>query len=158
MSFTIKVDAKEVELALDKLDAKTNKRTIGKALAKGAKFLKPKVKAATPTGPGHFGYHLKNRVSAGAAKKNKPAAIVKYRSSREHFLIAGTKGHSTKPVRSGKSAVQTGRTGGVQHFSRGHQVTGAKANPIISRVANQYGDEAVDVAERELARSLGLDD
>jgi len=157
MSFTIKVDAKEVELALDKLDAKTNKRTIGKALAKGAKFLKPKVKAATPTGPGHFGYHLKNRVSAGAAKKNKPAAIVKYRSSREHFLISGTKGHSTKPKRSGK-AVQAWSSGGVQHFSRGHQVTGAKADPIISRVANQYGDEAVDVAERELARSLGLDD
>lgn len=154
MSFNIRVDDKAVLEAIDGLDRKMAKSKVQKALSAGAKFLKPKVKAATPTGPGHFGYHLKNRVSAGAAKRNKPAAIVKYRSAREHFTLLGTRAHSTVRVRSNKSPIQKMPDGG---YSSGHQVSGARANPVISRVADQYQDEALAVVERELARLLDLD-
>lgn len=153
MSVEIKVDSREVMRALDRIDPKAGKQILQKATNVGAKYLKPKVVSETPTGPGHFGYHLKRRVVRGPAKRDKPAAIVKYRSAREHFTLAGTKGHSTKRVRSNKKPYQRMPDGG---YSSGHQVSGAKANPIIRRVADQHGDRAMDLVMAELRRLLKL--
>ena len=73
------------------------------------------------------------------------------------MLIGGTKAHSTRKRR-GSGGVQAFTDNGVQKFSRGHEVRGIKANPVISRVADQYGDAALDHVERFLSRQFGLDD
>lgn len=146
----------EVLKALDKLDPKVGKRLLQKATAEGAKkVLKPKVKAESPWPS------MKRAVRAGAAKKDKPAGIVKYDPKRAWYraiLIGGSKTHSTKAKRPGKGPIQAFDDGGTKKFSRGHEVRGIKANPVISRVADQYGDQALDVTERFLTRGLGLDD
>lgn len=144
----------DVLKALDKLDPKAGKKLMQKATAEGAKkVLKPKVKSESPWPS------MKRAVRAGAAKKDKPAGIVKYDPKRafyRHMLIGGTKAHSTKARRSG--GIQAFDDGGTKKFSRGHEVRGIKANPVITRVADQYGDQALDVTERFLIRGLGLDD
>jgi hypothetical protein len=152
---------KDVMAALDKLDPKDQKKTIQKATADAAKkVLKPKVKAETPWPV------MKRAVRAGSAKYEKPAGIVKYDNKRawfRHFLVDGTKSHSTHPKPHGRkararSAIQAFTDGGVKKFSRGHDVSGIKSNPVIKRVADQYGDAALDHVERFLSRQFGLDD
>lgn len=159
MGLTIKLEGMEdIEALLDSMNPRDAKRFMQKAVNEGAKFLKPKVAAETPTGPGHFGYHLKKRVFRGPAKKDKPAAIVKYRSSRAHWLLLGTKAHSTKRVRNNKSDIQSFTDGGVRKVSRGHDVPSVAANPVMSRVANRYGGGAMRLVEEYLVRAFGLDE
>jgi hypothetical protein len=155
MSVDIEVRGlKDVLKAIDKLDPKLQKKNLQKATADAAKkVLKPKVKADTPWPS------MKRAVRAGAAKKEKPAGIVKYDPKRawyRHILVGGSKAHSTKARRAG--GVQAFDDGGTKKFSRGHDVRGIKANPVITRVADQYGDDALDHVERFLSRAFGLDD
>ena len=155
MSVDIEVRGlKDVLKAIDKLDPKLQKKSLQKATADAAKkVLKPKVKAETPWPS------MKRAVRAGVAKKEKPAGIVKYDPKRawyRHILVGGSKAHSTKARRAG--GIQAFDDGGTRKFSRGHDVRGIKANPVISRVADQYGDAALDHVERFLSRQFGLDD
>ena len=161
-SVDVKIEGmKELMAALDKMDPKGGNRLLTKATADAAKkVLKPKVKAATPW------RSMKSAVRAGAARYEKPAGIVKYDNKRawyRPFLIDGTQSHSTKPGIHGRKAhprkaVQAFTDGGVKKFSRGHEVRGIKSNPVISRVADQYGDAALDHVERFMSRTFGLDD
>jgi hypothetical protein len=145
---------KDVLKAIDKLDPKLQKKALQKATADAAKkVLKPKVKAETPWPT------MKRAVKAGVAKREKPAGIVKYDAKKafyRHMLLGGTKAHSTRKRRG--SSIQAFDDGGMRKFSRGHDVRGIKANPVISRVADQYGDAALDHVERFLSRQFGLDD
>lgn len=154
MTLNIKVDAHEVTEALDQLDKKGTRSNLQKAVAEGAKYLKPKVQAESRKVSKRMG----RGVSATKAKRGTPASIVKYTKVAwfAHFVIGGTRDHSTRK-RSGTTTVQTFNAGGVQAFSQGHDVRGVKANPIIARVADQSGDEALEIAERSLVKQLGLD-
>lgn len=146
---------KELVEYFEDLDRKTGKRTLQKATADAAKkVLKPKVRAATPWNA------YKRAVRAGAARRDKPAGIVKYDSKRapfRHIMLDGSVDHSTKRKRSGKSDIQSFDDGGTRKFSRGHQVTGVTGDPVITRVADQYGDDALEHVEDYLIRQLELD-
>lgn len=146
---------KELVEYFEDIDRKTGKSTLQKAVADAAKkVLKPKVKAATPW-PSY-----QRAVRAGAAKRDKPAGIVKYDAKRapfRHIMLGGSKDHSTKRVRSGKSLIQAFDDGGTRKFSRGHDVSGVTGDPVITRIADQYGDEALEHVEDYLLRQLQLD-
>ena len=145
-----KGDLRDIQALLDTMGPKDSKRFMAKATAEGAKYLKPKVVAATPLGPGHFGIHLKKRVSAGAAKKEKPAGIVKYRAGYTHMVMGGTRAHRIR-FPDQKAAGVPKEQGNILH-------PGAKANPIIDKVADQHGGEALDRSIKYLVRAFGLDE
>jgi hypothetical protein len=145
----------EISKLLDRMDIKDARKIIKKANAEGAKFLKPKLQAATPW-PSY-----KRAVRRGPAKRDKPAAIVKYdikRAPFRHLMVSGSRDHSTRRVRAGKSDIQAFTDGGTKKFSRGHPVRGIRGDDTIRRVADQYGDDALDHVERFLSRQFGLDD
>ncbi len=139
----------EVMAVLDRMDPRDAKRTLSKATADAAKkVLAPRVKAATPWA------RMRSAVRAGQVKRDRPGGIVKYDAKKawfRHFLIGGTKGHTVKPKR---KSVMAFDAGGTRAFSRGHQIRGLRANPVISRVADRYGDEALDYVERFLVRQF----
>lgn len=156
MSIDIEVEGlRELIGVLDDIDKRTGKRTLQKATADAAKkVLKPKVKSATPWDS------YKRAVRAGAAKREKPAGIVRYDPKRapwRHIMLGGSKAHSTKPKRSGKSAIQAFDDGGTRKFSRGHEVSGVTGDPVITKVADRYGDEALEHVEDYIVRHLELD-
>lgn len=140
---------------IDELDRKTGRRTLQKAAAEGGKFLKPKVQAETPW-PSY-----RRAVRRGTAKRDKPAAIVKYDPKRapfRHIMLGGSRGHSTKRKRPGKRDIQAFTDGGTLKFSRGHDVAGVTGDPVIKRIADQYGDDALQRVEDYLLREMQLDD
>lgn len=124
----------EVLEVLDRLEPKAANKVLGKATAEAAKkVLKPAVKAETKWA------HAKRGVRAGAARKEKPAGIVKYDAKRvpdRHWMLHGTKKRFTK-----KGA------------NRGRMV----GDPIISRVADANDDRALDVVAKYLETHLDLD-
>ena len=124
---------KEVMETLERLDKRQANKTLGKATAEAAKkVLKPAVKAET------VWRHAKKGVRAGAAKKDKPAGIVKYDAKRvpdRHWMLHGTN------VRRTKSGANRGRMVG---------------DPIISRVAEAKDDQAVEVVANYLIKELDL--
>lgn len=146
---------REVIGILDELDRRTGKKVLQKAVADSAKkVLKPKVKGATPW-PSY-----KRAVRAGAAKREKPAGIVRYDAKRapfRHIMLGGSRAHSTKRTRPGKKDLQAFDDGGTRKFSRGHEVSGVTGDPVITRIADQYGDEALEHVEDYLVRHLELD-
>lgn len=146
---------REVIGLLDELDHRTGKKVLQKAVADSAKkVLKPKVKSATPW-PSYV-----RAVRAGAAKREKPAGIVKYDAKRapyRHIMIGGSEAHSTRRKRSGKSNLQAFDDGGTRKFSRGHEVSGVTGDPVITRIGDQYGDDALDHVEDYIVRHLELD-
>lgn len=156
MGITIKLQGLEdIEALLDSMHPRDAKKFMGKATAAGAKYLKAKLKAETPW------RSYKGAVTAGAAKRNKPAGIVKYNPKKapfRHVMVGGSKDHSTKRVRANKSDIQTFTDGGIQRFSRGHDVRGVRGDNTIDRVADRYGDDALRVTEEYLVRAFGLDE
>lgn len=156
MGITIKFEGmEEIEALLEAMEPRDARKFMAKATAEGAKFLKPKVKAETPWRA------YRQAVSAGAAKRDKPAGIVKYNPKKapfRHIMLGGSEAHSTKRVRSNKSDIQAFTDGGVEKFSRGHDVRGVKGDPVIDRVADRYGDDALRVTEEYLVRAFGLDE
>jgi len=148
-----KRDLEDIFALLEAMEPKDRKKFMQKATREGAKFLKPKVIAATPLGPGHFGVHAKKRVSFGAAKREKPAAIVKYRIGYTHMILDGTSQHEIKPNK--KKAIRF-MVGGAPVFTSRVKHPGAKGNPVIDKVADQYGDEALDRVADYLLRAFGL--
>jgi hypothetical protein len=142
------VGMKDLLAALDKMEPKPGNKLLAKATAEGTKkVLKPKLKAAVPWPS------MKRAVRAGAAKKDKPAGIVKFDNKRawfRHFLIGGTKEHQIR--------FHDEKVRGVPK-TQGHiHHPGIKARPVISEVADQSGNQALDVSERYLIHTLGLDD
>ena len=140
---------------LEKLDPRTAKTVISKAMADAAKkVLKPKVAAATPWPK------YRKAVSAGQAKRDKPAAIVKYNAKKapfRHIMLGGSKAHSTRRKRTGKSDIQAFSDGGVQRFSRGHHVSGVKGTPVIDQVVDRYGDAVLEHVADVIADQFDLD-
>lgn len=149
------IGLKELVELFEEMDRKTGKRNLQKAVADSAKkVLKPQVKAQTPW-PSY-----KRAVRAGAAKRGKPAGIVKYDNKRapfRHIMLGGSTDHRTKRVRPNKSDIQAFNDGGTEKFSRGHRVRGVTGDPVITRVADQYGDNALEHVEEYLLRQLKLD-
>lgn len=140
---------------LEAMEPKNSKRLLTKATADGAKkVLKAPVKAEARK----VSKRLASSVRAGAARRDKPAGIVRFDPKRaffRHFVIGGTKDHSIKAK--GKKALAYTQAG-VTRYARDVQVRGVKANPIISRVADAYEDRTLDHVERYLSREFGLDD
>ena len=101
------------------------------------------------TGAGSLqGVHAKKRVSFGTAKREKPAAIVKYRIGYTHWIMDGTKPHRIR-FHDQKVAGVPKERGNIKH-------PGAKGNPVIEKVADQYGDEALNRVADYLLRAFGL--
>lgn len=144
-----------VEL-LERMDKRDSKRYQTKALVEGSKYLKPKLKAETPWRV------YRKAVKRGAAKKGeKPAQIVKYDAKKapfRHIMIDGSRDHSTKRVRANKNDVQHFTDRGIEKFSRGHDVRGVKGDDTVRRVADRYGDTALDHVEAYLVKAFGLDE
>lgn len=154
MSVEIRVlGVKELVEYFEEIERKTGRKDLQKATADAAKkVLKPKVKAATPWSS------YKRAVRAGAARRDKPAGMVKYDAKRapfRHLMLDGSSDHSTKSAK--KPTIQAFNDGGTRKFSRGHDVSGITGDPVITKVADQYGDDALDHVETYLLRALDLD-
>ena len=141
MSVTI-TGLKELQDELDKLAKPVLKKTLQKGTTAGAKLLKPHVQAAAPRRTGK----LRRSVSATQAKRERPASIVKVRAWYRHFVIQGTKPHRIR-FPDQKAAGVPRAKGNIQH-------SGAKANPFIDRVRNQYEDAAAKKAIETIRKEL----
>ena len=135
MTISIKVDASEVTDALDSLDSKGSAKALKAAVRKSAVFLKPKVKAEAPKGKTG---NLKKRVGYRTKKgrNGDPYSVVRSFAPHHHLVVDGTRDRFT-------------RSGAF----RGQM----PSNSYISRVADANEDQALRVAEEELARQLDLE-
>jgi hypothetical protein len=115
--------------ALAKLDAPSVKKVLQKASSAGAKPLKKAVQFETPKGKTG---KLKKSISAGQARKDRPAAIVKFRPKiayYRHMVMNGTKAHRIpfpSQVKPGHTRQIGARIGRIRH-------PGARANNIMGR-------------------------
>ena len=136
MTLQIRIDAKEVEQALDDLDSKQSKSALTKAVTAAAKYLKPKVRAAAPKGPTGM---LRRKVGYKRVRRPRTAdvgTIVTSFAPHRHLVIQGTGNRFTK------AGAFRGRM---------------PANPFVDRVASANESAALRIAEEELARQLGLE-
>lgn len=133
MSFDIRVDAEEVTKALDALDSKQSAKALKAAVRKAGNFLKPKVKAEAPKRTGK----LQKSVRAKTKKtRDGFSSIVAPFAPHRHLVIQGTN----------------------ERFNRAGAFRGRMtANPFVDRAADRYENEAIRIAERELADQLDLD-
>lgn len=123
----------EVQRALAQLEPAPLKKVLQKAASAGAKAIKPFVKEETPKG--RTG-RLRKSISATQARKDRPAAIVKFRpriAFYRHMVIRGTKPHRIRFPDQKAAGVPKSR-GNIQH-------PGARPNPIVTR-AWDSGDTA----------------
>lgn len=139
----------DLQKQLDKMDPRNSRTLMGKATADAAKkVLKGPVKAKA----GSLSQRLAYSVRAGAARRDKPAGIVKFDNKRawfRHFIIGGTRPHRIRfPDQKARGVPKA--QGNIRH-------PGTKAHPIIAEVADQYGSAALDQVERFLVRELELD-
>jgi HK97 gp10 family phage protein len=137
MTVEIRVDAKEVTEALDKLDSRESASALKKAVTAVAKFLKPKVKAEAPKGKtGKLRKGVKYRVKKSRRNSGEYYAAIRSFAPHHHLVVAGTKDRYTA------SAAYRGRM---------------PANPYVDRTVDRYEQQALDIAEAELSRQLGLE-
>jgi len=120
------------------------KKSIQKATNAGAKYLKPKAQAEAPVRTGK----LRKAIGSGQAKRGRPASIVKVhkRAFYDHMVTGGTKPHRIR-FPDQKAAGIPSWQGNIKH-------PGARANPFFERVADRYGNEALDIVEKTLAKEL----
>lgn len=134
---------------LDKMDPKASRRLFDKATADAAKKV---LKAPTKAKAAALSQRLGRSVRAGAARRDKPAGIVKFDNKRawfRHFIIGGTRPHRIRfPDQKARGVPKS--QGNIRH-------PGTKAHPIIAEVADQHGDAALDHVERFMVRELELD-
>jgi hypothetical protein len=128
---SITVDSKEVTEALEDLSSRDAKKSMQKAVKAGGNFLAQRARANAPSKP----RRMKTMTRARNAKRDKPGAVVSTRHRLSPIFQQGTVPRFTK------SGAFRGRI---------------EANPFIARTADQYSDEALDIAERELSRLLEL--
>lgn len=132
MSLNIKVDDRAVIQALDDLADRDAKRGLQKATKKAATFLAQRARPKAPRRTGK----LRKSVTARANRRDKPGSYVTARAPHRHLVQLGTRDRFTR----GSGAFRGRMT----------------AQPFIAQTADQYGDEALTVAERELSRLLDL--
>lgn len=131
-ALTITVDAAEVTEALDELTGRESKAALQKATKKAGNFLAGKARPNAPKRP----RKMRSATRARNAKRDKPGTVVSTR-------------HRLSPIF---------QNGTVDRFTRSGAFRGRiEANPFIARTADQYGDAALDIAERELADQLAID-
>ena len=132
----IRVDAEEVTRALDNLDSRQSTNALKGAIRKAAQFLKPKVKAEAPKGPtGNLRKKVGYRTKRSRERDGYYAAIRSF-APHHHLVVQGTGDRFTK------SGAFRGRM---------------PANPYIDRAADAWENQAISIAEQELARQLDLD-
>lgn len=132
----IRVDSRQVTEALDRLDGRESAKALKAAVRKAGQFLKPKVKAEAPKGPtGNLRKKVGSRVKKSRRHDGFYAAVRSF-APHHHLVVAGTKDRFT-------------RSGAF----RGQM----PANGYVDRVADQWENAALDVAERELANQLDLE-
>lgn len=138
MRFDVKVDAREVLAALDALADRDATRVMASATKKGATLLAQKARPMAPVGrqPKPARKRLKRSISARAAKRDKPGAVVVVRAPHRHLVIQGTVERFHR---------STGKSTGVM-----------PSNPFIDRAADLHGDAAMDRAMDEIASALDL--
>lgn len=146
MSITIR-GLEELQDELRKMEPAPLKKTLQKGTAAGAKLLKPHAKAEAPKRTGR----LRKSIVAQAAKRDKPASIVKVRTGHSgawyrHFVMQGTKAHRIRFADQRAAGVPKAQ-GNIRH-------PGAKANPFMERTQVRYEDaaarEAIETIEKEL--------
>ena len=131
MSVTVKIDAREVIETLDDLADRDARKTMAKATKQAGNFLAGKARPEAPSRP----RKMRTMTRARAAKRDKPGSVVSTR-------------HRLSPIF---------QNGTVDRFTKSGAFRGRiRANPFIARTADQWGDEALDVAEREIAKALEL--
>lgn len=136
VTLDIKIDADEVTRALDNLDKRQSAKALKAAVRAGGKFLKPKVKAEAPKGATkNLSKKVGSRVKKGRQSGDYFAAVRSF-ARHHHLVVQGTGARFTK------SGAFRGRM---------------PANAYVDRVADQWEDAAIRVAEDELASQLDLD-
>jgi len=155
MSIEIRVEDKALLAALDSVEPKAGNKALLAGARAATKFLKPLVKAAAPRGAtGKLG----KSVYMGTAKRQKPGSFVGVREKvafYRHMVIDGTKAHSTAK-RGGAGGIQRWQVGGDVRYGPAHEVRGTPARPFVTQTAERYGDEALQIAEAAIAKSLNL--
>lgn len=131
----IRVDAREVTEALDKLDSRQSAKALKAAVRKGGQFLKPKMKPEAPKASGMLRRKVGSRVKKSRGKDGFYAAVRSF-APHHHLVVAGTRDRFTR------SGAFRGRM---------------PANPYVDRTADQWENAALDVAEQELANQLDLE-
>lgn len=135
MTLEIRVDADEVTKALDELDKRGSTKAVKAAVRKAGQFLKPKVKAAAPVGPtGNLKRKVGYRTKRG--RNGDYYSVVRSFARHHHLVVDGTRDRYT-------------HAGAF----RGRMPT----NGFVSRVADANEDQALRIAEEELARQLDLE-
>lgn len=146
MSVTIR-GLEELQHELKKMEPAPLRKTLQKGTAAGGKLLKPHAKAAAPKRTGK----LRRSIVAQAAKRDKPASIVKVRTGKSgawyrHFVQQGTKAHRIR-FPDQKAANVPKSQGNIRH-------PGAKADPFMERTQVRYEDaaarEAIETIQKEL--------
>jgi hypothetical protein len=128
---SISVDSREVVEALDKLSSRDTSKSLQRALKKGGNFLAGRTRAEAPGKPRRY----KSKIRARNAKRDKPGVVVSAKHRLNVIIQGGTRDRYTR------SGAYRGRI---------------KANPFVTRTADRYGDEALDIAERAISDELDL--
>ena len=138
MTLSITIDADEVTKALDELDKRGSTKAVKAAVRKSAQFLKPKVKGAAPRQKGAKGGTLQKKVGY-RTKKGRGGdyySVVRSFAPHHHLVVDGTRERYTR----------SGAFRGVM-----------PSNSFVTQVANANEDQALRIAEEELARQLDLE-
>ena len=135
MSLDVRIDAREVTEALDKLDSKGSAKALKAAVRKGGQFLKGKMKPEAPKASGMLRKKVGSRVKKSRGRDGFYAAVRSF-APHHHLVVAGTRDRFTK------SGAFRGRM---------------PANSYVDRTADQWENAAIEAAERELAAQLDLE-
>ena len=156
MSVSVEIDDREAREELARWQNPELRKKLNRATAAGAKALKPHVKAEASK----VSKRLARATSAGQAKRDKPAGIVKFRPKIaffRHWIIGGTRAHGPRRapllrfVPGWNPYMSSSRPAGP--WIRTTRVAGVKPNPIIARVADAHEDDARRAVERALEES-----
>lgn len=144
----IEVRAEAVNRALDKLDFKKANSAIVAGERAGAKFLKPLVKAAAPIAPRARTYKGKT-IRPGALKRS----VAQFTAKRGDKPGAGVRLRGK--VAPERSVVVPGSRG-PRSTSKGANRGVMPSNPFVAEVADQHGNQALDIALNAIAAKLEL--
>jgi len=131
MRLEVRVDSSEVTEALDQLSDRDTRGALQRAMKKSGNFLAGKARPEAPPRP----RKLKRTVRARNAKRDRPGVVVSAKHRLNVIVQHGTEDRYTR------SGAYRGRI---------------KPNPFITRTADRHGNEALDIAERELGNELNL--
>ena len=146
VSIDVQGEAEVHKMLAQWMEPQATKRAQRAAKA-GATVLKAPLKAEV----GKVSKRMAKAVRVGVAKRDKPAYVVGHRAKRAffwHMVIGGTRDHGPRKA-GNKFLIFTGRSGQPVMVPR---VRGVKANPMVARVATQYGDQAYRAMVADLAK------